>query len=121
MGLKRLIADNIKETRELREVISKDGVDKIHRCEEYDKDMKVLRGILRAKAAPSFDGKGEPILIVSYRTEIPTQRITCDDSGEIGVSDLFRILNKYGLVSMEDRQELAKQVDLLRSQYKGKK
>jgi hypothetical protein len=121
MGLKRLIADNIKETRELRMVLSKDGVDKIHRCEEYDKDIKTLRGILRAKAAPSFDGNGEPLLIVNYRAEIPVQRVACDDSGDIGVSDLFRVLNKYGLVSMDDMREMAKQIELLRSQYKGKK
>lgn len=117
MGLKALIAENIKETRELRQVLSKDGVEKIHRCEEYDKDMKVLREILRARVAPSVAKNGEPMLVVSYKAEIPLQGILCDPSGELDVTDLFRVINKYKLIPAEDMREISKQVELLRSQY----
>ena len=39
MGLKKLIAENIKETRELKEVLSKDGIKKI---KEYDNLMNQI-------------------------------------------------------------------------------
>lgn len=108
--LKKLIAENIKETRELRKVISKDGAEKIRKYDELTKALKVLSGILTIKTARSYDDNGNPTITVMYKADIPPQAVNITEENEIKTTEIFKAINYLNLISFQDMGRLSREI-----------
>ena len=108
--LKKLIAENIKETRELRKVISKDGAEKIRKYDELTKALKVLSGILTIKTVRSYDDNGNPTITVMYKADIPPQAVNITEENEIKTTEIFKAINYLNLISFQDMGRLSREI-----------
>lgn len=110
-GLKKLIADNIKETKELREVISKDGAEKIRKYDELMKALDTLNGILSINTVKSYDDLGNPTITVTYKSNITPQTIYINEENDLKVSEAFRAINLLNLISYKDMRRLNNEIE----------
>lgn len=110
-GLKKLIADNIKETKELREVISKDGAEKIRKYDELMKALDTLTGILSINTVKSYDDLGNPTITVTYKSNITPQTIYINEENDLKVSETFRAINLLNLISYKDMRRLNNEIE----------
>jgi hypothetical protein len=110
-GLKKLIADNIKETKELREVISKDGAEKIRKYDELMKALDTLTGILSINTVKSYDDLGNPTITVTYKSNITPQTIYINEENDLKVSEAFRAINLLNLISYKDMRRLNNEIE----------
>lgn len=121
MGLKKLIAENIKETRELKEVLSKDGIKKIKEYDNLMNQISSLQSLLTITVAPTIDENGKTIIKLLYKCNIPTQIIEINDDGVLVVPEIVKNINLLNIISIDDMNKISKSIDTSLNGYFGKK
>lgn len=121
MGLKKLIAENIKETRELKEVLSKDGIKKIKEYDNLMNQISSLQSLLTITVAPTIDENGKTIIKLLYKCNIPAQIIEINDDGVLVVPEIVKNINLLNIISIDDMNKISKSIDTSLNKYFSKK